>query len=858
MCAKAGWDEAADRPSPAERQLTPGRIGDEPGSELAGRLLAYGQGQLPRAELSAWCRQHGQTTGVAQALASYLASPEPETVRGFRDALPRILHWASTQPTRLHGLIADFWLEATGLLFRSGAPAEAEGMLAAMCRLMPGRTEAWLMLARLQIHSQGVGAALRTLDQGLRQLPNQLDLHAQRAQWLLQTGRGARALSDYEALAQRLPQQAEVWLGLGNLRQSLGDAAGAEAAYRQGLELNADHAGLWSNLGQALQRQLRQDQAEAAYRRALALEPDLIEARNNLIALDLDRGRLRPAMQALEALLPLATDYAPAWLNAGIAGGLSRQFDQAAAAFARARKLNPLSSEPWLEEISLLLKERKRPTALELAQQARRALPGAPELHWYASRLLGSVHEPAAARAAGEQALRLAPQRDFWRLQLELGWIERFFLGPDQVVQAECERLEHVLSSWQGQGFGLSEVLPELRYFPELLWNMAYLGDGPHTHLNKAMADVFDLPPGEAAPGTRSGPLRLGVLVSHLHEGLFFGCNSALPLLSRLGSDFQLVLIGAPERLGPKLPPGAELIKLPGHLPIAVETIRNARLDLLYYWEIGSDTLNYFLPFYRLAPIQLTGWGTQFSPGIPQLDYFFSSNLNEPQGAAGHYSERLLLQSDLPVWAQLPPAETSTRAELGLPPGPLYACLQSPHKYDVGFIGALAEILRLDPDAHLLLLGSAQAWIKRAIDAAMQAADIPPARVVWRTPPFPYPRFLRYLELADVVLDTRSYSGGQTADDTLLSGAPLVTYPGAAWRSRQTYGRLQLLELPAGIATSWSDYAAKAVHLAHAGPIRSHYLNTLAQNRQRLEANQAGVDSFAELLRQAAREKGLR
>lgn len=821
-------------------------------------MLAYGQGQLARAELSAWCRQHGHTSGVARALASYLASPGPESARGFRDALPRILQWASTQSTLLHGPIADFWLEAAGLLFRSGAPAEAEGMLATMCRLMPGRTEAWLMLAGLQIHSQGLGVALQTLDQALRQLPNQLDLHAQRAQWLLQAGQGARALSDYQALAQRLPQHAGVWLGLGNLRQSLGDAAGAEAAYHQGLDLNPEHAGLWSNLGQVLQRQLRQDQAEAAYRRALELDPHLIEARNNLIALDLDRGRLRPAMQALEELLPLAPDYAPAWLNAGIAGGLSRQFDKAAAAFERARKLSPLSSEPWLEEISLLLKERKRPSALELAQKARRALPAAPELHWYASRLLGSVHEPTAARAAGEQAIRLAPKRDFWRMQLELGWIEQFFLGPDEVIQAECSRLAHVLHAWQGRGFGLDEILPELRYFPELLWNLAYLGDGPHTRLSQAMAGVFNLAPGEAAPGTRSGPLRLGVLVSHQHEGLFFGCNSALPLLSRLGPDFQLVLIGAPERLGPKLPPGAELLKLPGHLPIAVETIRAAKLDLLYYWEVGSDTLNYFLPFYRLAPIQLTGWGTQLSPGIPQLDYFFSSALNEPQGAAADYSERLLLQSDLPIWAQLPPAETATRAELDLPPGPLYACLQSPHKYDAGFIGALAEILRLDPEAHLLLLGSAQAWIKQAIDAAMLAAEIPLARVVWRTPPFAYPRFLRYLELADVVLDTRSYSGGQTADDTLLSGTPLVTYPGAAWRSRQTYGRLQLLDLPEGIATSWRDYASKAIALAHPGPMRKHYLTTLARHRQRLEANQAGVDSFAELLRQAAREKGLR
>ena len=34
----------------------------------------------------------------------------------------------------------------------------------------------------------------------------------------------------------------------------------------------------------------------------------------------------------------------------------------------------------------------------------------------------------------------------------------------------------------------------------------------------------------------------------------------------------------------------------------AVRTIRESACDLIYYWEVGSDVLNYFLPFARLCP----------------------------------------------------------------------------------------------------------------------------------------------------------------------------------------------------------------------------------------------------------------
>ncbi|MEZ0369026.1 MAG: tetratricopeptide repeat protein [Candidatus Sericytochromatia bacterium] len=823
------------------------------------RLLGLAQGRLSRGELAQWCRGQAFLPVGARVLAAYLAEPKPETARALAHSAGEITLWLAGAPGELMQLVALVWFEAAQLLQGRGQGAEAEAMLELMAKLAPGLLDTWLLLVRFQAVNRGTDAALATLDRALGLFPGHPGLHSLQAQLLLQSGRGAQALALFEELSHTQPELTEIWLGLGNLRQSLGDLGGAQSAYARGLELAPAHPGLWNNLGQVLQRLLQPEQAEAAYQRALRLEPQLVEAWNNLATLELDRGHLPAARMAIEKVLQLAPGYAQAWINAGIAAGLADSGEQARQAFARARALNPLLSEAWVEEISLLLKLRQRQQALDLVQTALQQLPQSADLQWYHSRLLAALNRPAEAQIAGERALQMAPGHGFRRLQLQLGWVENLFLAPEVQQRAWCERTEYNLIHWPGPRFGLSELLPEMRYLPELLGNLAYIGDWPHTRLNAALAQLIAIDPGRAEGSGTKGPLRLGAMVSHQHEGLFLSCNSALPLLRRLSQDFQLVLIGDPTRLGPQLPPGAELIPLPGHLPAAVEAIRAAKLDLLYYWEVGSDSLNYFLPFFRLAPVQFTGWGTQNSPGIPALDYFFSSALNEPDGAQAHYSERLLLQPDLPVYCQPQSAEPASREQLGLPEGILYVCLQHPQKYCLGFITALAGILGRDPDARLILLASPQPWIQQRVEQAL-AAVVEPAqltRVKWLQVPIPYPRFLRLFELADVVLDTRTYSGGQTSDDALLMGTPIVSYPGEAWRTRQTLGRLQLLNLNPCIASSWEDYSTKAIAIAHPGPLREQVRATLAAELWRLRENPAGAEHFAELLKQAAKEKGI-
>ena len=93
---------------------------------------------------------------------------------------------------------------------------------------------------------------------------------------------------------------------------------------------------------------------------------------------------------------------------------------------------------------------------------------------------------------------------------------------------------------------------------------------------------------------------------------------------------------------------------LPNRFAAAVEMLRAAEFDLLYFWEVGTDATNYFLPLARAAPVQCTSWGWPVTSGMDEIDYFISSDMIEPAGAEAHYSEQLVRLRRLPLYYARP------------------------------------------------------------------------------------------------------------------------------------------------------------------------------------------------------------
>ena len=275
--------------------------------------------------------------------------------------------------------------------------------------------------------------------------------------------------------------------------------------------------------------------------------------------------------------------------------------------------------------------------------------------------------------------------------------------------------------------------------------------------------------------------------------------------------------------------------RLPQALAEAAARLRQAELDLLIYPEIGLDARTEVLAALRLAPRQWAAWGHPVTTGLPTIDRFISVAAMEPPRAAEHYREPLALLPGLGTRFLRPLRErNATRAETGLPDGPLYALPHALTKLHPDSDALLVAIARRDPDARFLWMSDeipalTQAY-RRRIETALLGAGLNATRHCITLPRMPIDAYRRMLACVDVVLDSLYFSGGNTSLDALAQAIPVVTVEGRFMRGRQSAAMLRLLDAPVTIARDLDDAATIATDLAHSP-------DTRVKLAQRIEAN---------------------
>ena len=321
-----------------------------------------------------------------------------------------------------------------------------------------------------------------------------------------------------------------------------------------------------------------------------------------------------------------------------------------------------------------------------------------------------------------------------------------------------------------------------------------------------------------------SGKIVIGVVSRFLHQHTIGYLNCGI--IENLNRDRFTVKVfrfkGKIDRLAKRINRAAdEVIYLPDHLENARRIIAAHPLDVLFYPDIGMDSLTYFLAFARLAPVQCTTWGHADTSGIPNLDYYLSYAEAEPQGAPRHYSEKLVLLNRFPMFCDAPdiPEHKPGREKFGLPANcHLYMCCQSLFKVHPDFDAVIKDILERDPDGVFVLFeGKYPSWGK--LLRARFARELPEvADRIHFHPRLAREDFLSMIRLADVMLDTLHFCGGYTTLLCLAAGVPIVTLPGEFMRSRMTlafYRQMGLLDCIADDRRAYIDLALRLANDTH-------------------------------------------
>lgn len=302
-------------------------------------------------------------------------------------------------------------------------------------------------------------------------------------------------------------------------------------------------------------------------------------------------------------------------------------------------------------------------------------------------------------------------------------------------------------------------------------------------------------------------------------------------------------------------------VTLPGDIAAARETIGREKLDALVLSGVGMDPFIYFLSFARMAPVQCVTWGHPVTTGVPTMDYFISCKDMEVEGAQDHYSEKLVVLDSPSIHYARPRVDLSvaSRQRFGLDrDAHLYICPQTMIKFHPDFDPFLAEILRRDEQGVLVLIEANHLYWHDAVEARFRrfmpdVAD----RVRW-IPHQKWSDFLRLIAVADVMLDTLHFGGGQTTLEAMAVGTPVVTLPGTLRRNRISNAYLKKIGVEECIARDAEDYVRIALKLGTDPEYRARVKAKIEARSGELFDDVGAVRELEAFLLEAVRESRAR
>jgi predicted O-linked N-acetylglucosamine transferase (SPINDLY family) len=424
------------------------------------------------------------------------------------------------------------------------------------------------------------------------------------------------------------------------------------------------------------------------------------------------------------------------------------------------------------------------------------------------------------------------------------------------------EYAERALQEWRSlRGACRYEDLAEiLTVANEPPYNLQFFAEDIRP-LKQAYADIFAYTGPNFELAASRGRIRVGCVVTAGHEVAFLRLIwDALKRMNREEFETSIVCSAAAvgkfqSAIGHDSTP---IVAIPEQPHCIVETIREQHFDVLYYFEICTDAQNYFLPHFRLAPVQVTSWGIQVTSGIPNVDYYLSSGLIEAPEGDEHYSERLIRAKTLLSYQlrSVAPDGGRSRASFGFTADDhMYVCAQHLGKFHPDFDVLMAEILRRDPRGKIVGTEDKFGFSAKRLRERWRRVMPDVASRVVLLPRLAQKDYLSLLTAGDVMLDPLHFGGVSTTYDSFSLAKPIVTLPSRHHRGRYTAGCYARLGIAECTAKTAEDYVQIAIDLATNRDKRDTISAAIRANSHRIFEDQQAVHEhetiFRELVRRA-------
>ncbi|MDP2698173.1 tetratricopeptide repeat protein [Thalassospira sp.] len=678
----------------------------------------------------------------------------------------------------------------------AGKLRDAVGAFRRAIRLCPDSPALYCNLANTYRQLGELEPARENYLAALDLAPGVAEIHANYASFLREAGETLAAESACRHALRIRSDHVMALVVLGQILLDQGRTVSASDPLLRALDLSPGHKGALTAYGEALFRLGQFAGALHCLKQVLALDPDAREARRTLALLNLRTGRGIEAASALDLLLRQTPDDPELLLMMGEALSLSGRHNEAMERFGAA-----VGAGGGDNAIFRL--------AVELAEDGDTVS---------AHNLLQNTIDERIAGGRDATLFRMARRLFFSPVPADIE------AQNDEVVR---DIVADAFASDDQDGLIQSRIDPlTLTRFPPV-WRAALRPEGDAQlrmvgGLWQTIAASYDVAPASSVVSTAGRKVRLGIVSANMHDN---GIGRWIAgLIGGLDRDrFDVTVIRPPlgeDDITARIDRDADLVvRLPLDPIHSAGVIAGLDLDVLHYTDAQSDAYTMLLASWRLAPLQIAGGGLAATTGLASIDVHVVADDWEPAGGEARFTEELVrlpglfAQGQRPEMPDMSPGELRKQWRIDQDRNS-YLCPQPLDVLTADFDPLIAEILRLDETAELLLIAPARdswdaAWGRRfSVSHADVAGRMRFVTVRNRAD------MLSLLCAVDVVLESPSWNDAMLAFDCLGMGVPLVTLPGKAARTRRSHTCYRQISVFDCVAYNSADYVETALTLA--------------------------------------------
>jgi protein O-GlcNAc transferase len=661
----------------------------------------------------------------------------------------------------------------------------------------------------------------------------------------------------------------------GIIYYQLGDYDSSIGCLKKVTELNPSHADAYYNLANAFRKKTQFDDSISCYKKALDLNPALYEAYYNLGIVHLDQKHLAEAIAYFQKAVQLNPVLPDSFYSLGVAFQEKGDIDEAITCYRKAIQLAPNDAEAYDNLGTALHEKGCFDEAIAHYQKAVQVDPHLIEAYNNLGIVLMEQGRHAESLAALDCALKLHPTfiKARWaRCMSQLQIIypdESSIYASRKSYRDELIGLRNSISLATATDRGdAADAVGTLQPF-----YLAYQGlnDRELQHLygdlvcrimSARYPEFADCPPLPSSSPTE--PLRIGFASKFFsRHSIWQLCKGWVEMLNK--RSFKLYGYRTGIEKDGNIPGREHFTRFAENIYGFEELcriIRDDRLHILVYPEIGMDPVTLRMAALRLAPVQCASWLHPETPGLPTIDYFLSSDLMEPPDADDHYNEKLVRLPNLAIYytpkdiAPLP----MNRETFGLHDKSfVYLCSQSLFKYLPQYDAVFPRIAREVQNCRFIFISNQSKTVTeqfhRRISKAFAELGLSADDHVVFLPRLSPQEFYSLNSLVDVYLDNIGWSGGITTFEAIAFNLPVVTFSGSLMRGRHSTAILHMMGVTDTVVSSIDDYVAAAVRLGQDPEYRRQLSQKIGHNKGSVYRDKTCITALDDFFRTSARRR---